>query len=255
MAQAAGNRGQEEGLGPEGPPCSHLQSISGAGGGGLQGGPREETRINTSEQRGKGREGAAAPAPWQPMKGSDTMRNVFPSARPRMGVGGRALRMARPQQGPRGTCWNNTGGVGCEGGGLGSKTVGGGQEGQHCASQRGAYPACVTSTPPPLRRQCLIGPVPCTFLMGAQHWGHLPRAPASSRKRVPSGGFLFFLQGTQGYEEAESFMRQGTVIGGALAVFFPPHLELHKQAPWWDSTSLPWTPISSCPVPAGNWLS
>lgn len=31
----------------------------------------EEMRINTSEQRGKGR-GAAASAPWQPMKGSDT---------------------------------------------------------------------------------------------------------------------------------------------------------------------------------------
>lgn len=41
----------------------------------------EEMRINTSEQRGKGR-GAAASAPWQPMKGNDTMRNVFPSARP-----------------------------------------------------------------------------------------------------------------------------------------------------------------------------
>lgn len=66
--------------------------------------------------RGKGR-GAAASAPWQPMKGSDTMRNVFPSPVPLTGVGCRALRMARPQQGPGGTRWNSIGGgVGGRGG-------------------------------------------------------------------------------------------------------------------------------------------
>lgn len=49
----------------------------------------EERRAGGNENkhkraRGKGR-GAAASAPWQPMKGSDTMRNVFPSAVPRTG--------------------------------------------------------------------------------------------------------------------------------------------------------------------------
>lgn len=70
-----------KGLGPKWPPCSHLQSISGAGGVGVLKGGRGGNENKHSERRGKGR-GAAASAPWQPMKGSDTMRNVFPSARP-----------------------------------------------------------------------------------------------------------------------------------------------------------------------------
>lgn len=88
----------------------------------------EERRARGNENKHKragGKErGAAASAPWQPMKGSDTMRNVFPSAGPRTGVGYRALRMARPQQGPGGTGWTSIGGRrgGGEGVGLGSKS-------------------------------------------------------------------------------------------------------------------------------------
>lgn len=43
-----------KGLGLRGPPCSHLQSISGAGGVGVLEGAREEMRINTSELEGRG---------------------------------------------------------------------------------------------------------------------------------------------------------------------------------------------------------
>lgn len=73
--------GQREGLGPRGCLAPICRASVGQAGGVHEVGGGEEMRINTSEQRGKGR-GAAASAPWQPMKGSDTMRNVFPSARP-----------------------------------------------------------------------------------------------------------------------------------------------------------------------------
>lgn len=86
--QAAGNPGQE-GAGPQaggclGPIC---RASVGQRVGVLEGG-RGGNENKHSEWRGKGRwgEGAAmAWAPWQPMKGSDTMRNVFPQALPRSG--------------------------------------------------------------------------------------------------------------------------------------------------------------------------
>lgn len=150
-------------------------------------------RINTSERRGKGR-GAVASAPWQPMKGSDTMRNVFPSARPPHG-GGRQS----PENGqtPTGATEH-----------MLEQNWNGGREGRSLGSRRGVWAgraalgrrAFVPSTSSLLPAFWV-----CAHSLCAQSSGAPPSMPGYgshlfSRKLVPSGGFPFFLKRTQGYE-------------------------------------------------------
>lgn len=110
--------------------------------------------------------------------------------------------------------------------------------------QAGRFPPTPTN-PVHLQSPCCmsIEVLPsCTFPAGG--------APPASQgmEAIPSLGswplLLASFQGTQGYGDQLLGMR---VFHFSLSGCFCPQLRLavRKQAPWWDGTSLSWTPISS----------